>query len=48
MASKVDKIFSSIPKNKIDSKVIKKNNTEHLLIRGDCLEVMRYLPDRSI
>lgn len=44
----ITKIYQSIKKGKFPAKLIDYEKTEHLLIQGDCLDVMRFIPDRSI
>lgn len=44
----IAKIYQSIKKGKFSSKLIDDKKTKHFLIQGDCLDVMRFIPDRSI
>lgn len=48
MKSHINKIYQSVKKGNFDSKVVVKEDGKHLLVWGDCLEVMRYIPDHSI
>jgi len=44
----VKKINENLKKFRIKSRVVVDNKTTHLLTEGDCLEVIKYIPDRSI
>ena len=44
----ITKIYKSIKKGKFPAKLIDDKKTKHLFARGDCLDVMRFIPDRSI
>lgn len=45
---KVGKIYRAIKKGKFAVKKANIGNNTHLIISGDCLDVMRFIPDRSI
>jgi len=47
MKKNLNKIYKSL-KGKFVTKTITHNKREHVLVHGDCFEVMKYLPDRSI
>lgn len=42
----LDEIISKVPKNNV--KIIKKNNTSHLLVNGDSIEILHFFPSNSI
>jgi len=48
MDQRISKIYQTIRKGKFSSKIVKKGNSKHILVCGDCLDVMRYISDRSI
>lgn len=48
MKNKIDLIFKSLKKHKINTKVISRGMTKHLLIEGDCNDIVEYLPSGSI
>jgi len=41
-------IIKSIKKNKLKASILEKNTSKHILVRGDCGEVARYIPTGSI
>jgi len=45
---KLKEIYQKIKKQKFPLKAIKKENSNHVLAEGDCLDIMKYIPDRSI
>jgi site-specific DNA-methyltransferase (adenine-specific) len=48
MNQQINKIYKKLKKEKFPLKIIQRGNSEHILVQGDCLDVMRYIPDRSI
>lgn len=45
---KFKKLYKSLKKGDFGSRLVNKKSSSHLLVHGDCLEVMRYISDRSI
>jgi len=48
MDQEINKIYQQIRKSKFSSKIVKQGKNRHILVSGDCLDIVRYIPDRSI